>query len=380
MKKIFTLCAALICAAAMAFSAESTTPINDNGWLRYDDGNNCSGKAACSKWGVVFSGSNGPISRVAIYLDKLANYENRTIIMRVATSRMENAPETTKYTQVLTPDASTAGWQDIKLPEEISCSSWQYIWVYIELQSPYTTPHTFYAMAHTTNKSGHNDSYYFDTNYNQWLVNDYPFMIRGYFKNMVPVDKTELGKAIDELNELSGYVATASLAYPDLDLSDITDYLATAISNAQAVNEDANAKQSDVDEATADAQSAAQQAKEDILQTAKDYFSAELEGLIEEDEKDECRMIITSAMDKVAQYEWNDNKSTLENIIAAYTAGKDIYDKALAALNTCRGEATGIEDVDAFSNFGESRRTLREGVLYIERDGKTYNAQGAQVR
>ena len=118
MKKIFTLCAALICAAAMAFSAESTTPINDNGWLRYDDGNNCSGKAACSKWGVVFSGSNGPISRVAIYLDKLANYENRTIIMRVATSRMENAPETTNTRKSLLRMPRRQGGKTLNYPKK----------------------------------------------------------------------------------------------------------------------------------------------------------------------------------------------------------------------------------------------------------------------
>ena len=39
-----------------------------------------------------------------------------------------------------------------------------------------------------------------------------------------------------------------------------------------------------------------------------------------------------------------------------------------------------IDNIDASATFGGSRKLLRNGVLLIERNGKTYNAQGAEVR
>ena len=49
--------------------------------------------------------------------------------------------------------------------------------------------------------------------------------------------------------------------------------------------------------------------------------------------------------------------------------------------NICAISTEAIDNIDASAKFGGSRKLLRNGVLYILRpDGKTYNAQGAQVQ
>jgi hypothetical protein len=46
------------------------------------------------------------------------------------------------------------------------------------------------------------------------------------------------------------------------------------------------------------------------------------------------------------------------------------------------GEPQGIKDVEASGNANNSitRKVLMDGVIYIVRDGKTYNALGTEVR
>ena len=45
-----------------------------------------------------------------------------------------------------------------------------------------------------------------------------------------------------------------------------------------------------------------------------------------------------------------------------------------------KSKGQGIEDVEASATFGGAQKILRDGQLLIERNGKTYNAQGAEMR
>ena len=45
-----------------------------------------------------------------------------------------------------------------------------------------------------------------------------------------------------------------------------------------------------------------------------------------------------------------------------------------------QGGANAIDNIDASAKIGGSHKLLRDGQLYIERNGKTYNAQGAEVK
>ena len=51
-----------------------------------------------------------------------------------------------------------------------------------------------------------------------------------------------------------------------------------------------------------------------------------------------------------------------------------------AVFEKSQGGATGIEDIEASATFDGAQKILRNGQLLIERNGKTYNAQGVEVR
>ena len=58
----------------------------------------------------------------------------------------------------------------------------------------------------------------------------------------------------------------------------------------------------------------------------------------------------------------------------------DMTVTAVFEMTKNQGGATAIDNIDASVTFGGSRKFLRDGQLLIERNGKTYNAQGAEVR
>ena len=53
---------------------------------------------------------------------------------------------------------------------------------------------------------------------------------------------------------------------------------------------------------------------------------------------------------------------------------------AVFEMTKNQGGANAIEDIDASAKIGGSHKLLRDGQLFIERNGKTYNAQGAEVK
>ena len=56
-----------------------------------------------------------------------------------------------------------------------------------------------------------------------------------------------------------------------------------------------------------------------------------------------------------------------------------IADMTVTALFE-KSKGQGIEDVEASATFDGAQKIIRNGQLFIERNGKTYNAQGAEVR
>lgn len=53
---------------------------------------------------------------------------------------------------------------------------------------------------------------------------------------------------------------------------------------------------------------------------------------------------------------------------------------AVFEMTKNQGGANAIDNIDASAKIGGSHKLLRDGQLFIERDGKTYNAQGAEVK
>lgn len=62
------------------------------------------------------------------------------------------------------------------------------------------------------------------------------------------------------------------------------------------------------------------------------------------------------------------------NIIADMTV------TAVFEMTKNQGGANAIDNIDASAKIGGSHKLLRDGQLFIERNGKTYNAQGAEIR
>ena len=92
----------------------------------------------------------------------------------------------------------------------------------------------------------------------------------------------------------------------------------------------------------------------------------------------QCQQIIADAKSKIDALEWDDNKSVEENIAILDPAIKKILADADAALAAAR-TATGIEEMSTVNCQLSTKKFFRNGQLYIERDGKLYNAAGAEV-
>jgi surface protein len=112
------------------------------------------------------------------------------------------------------------------------------------------------------------------------------------------------------------------------------------------------------------------------LKTKAD-IKADLESKLMPGDNAECRQIIADAKDAVDALEWDGAKSVEENIAILDPKIQKILTDTDAALAAAR-LAAGMESVRS-SNI-RTQKLIRDGQIFILRDGKTFNALGAEVR
>ena len=149
--------------------------------------------------------------------------------------------------------------------------------------------------------------------------------------------------------------------------------LQTAIETAQAVYNTAGVQRPEIQEATKKAHEAFVTAVEALMDKAKKEMKAELDQMDVKD-CDKCHNIIADAKDEVDALTWDYSKNVKVNTDALYGDGQSIYSKAQQQISL----ATGIGSVQ--NSEVRIQKVVRDGQLLIIRDGKMYNAQGAEVR
>ena len=186
--------------------------------------------------------------------------------------------------------------------------------------------------------------------------------------------------------ELEQWMFAISMVYQLYDMTGDADGYAemeALLVDASEIDDKADATLEEINAQIATLKEAANAHKAEIVLYYQLLGEEELDALLEEGDSEECQKIIADAKDALnAALVWNDEIGYIENIDALAEAFGAIYDQAVLDLAAQRaGEhATAIETVESQKSAIESRKFFRNGVLYIEHNGKRYNVLGAEVK
>ncbi len=121
-------------------------------------------------------------------------------------------------------------------------------------------------------------------------------------------------------------------------------------------------------------------AKETALKDILDEYKTALDELLQDNDTEECLLVVSNAKDAVDAIQWDDSKSFSENLSAIYTACVEIYLQAEADLAAIREKETPTGMDETADGSDRPRKVIIRGQLYILHHGAVYNANGARVR
>ena len=124
------------------------------------------------------------------------------------------------------------------------------------------------------------------------------------------------------------------------------------------------------------AQQALDDAISDALAMGKDALVAQLNGLALATDDEICQQIIADAVAYVMALDWDEAKTVSVNLQDLMAAAEYIYYNTIQALEEARIE-TAIDNANA--EF-KAVKVIRDGKVFIEKNGVIYNVQGALVR
>ncbi len=195
----------------------------------------------------------------------------------------------------------------------------------------------------------------------------------GYFTSSKAITdaKAQLKALIDDMNALYDFAAQY---IPASELSSFK----TAIEAAEGVYDNPASTLAEVNAAI----SVAQMTLDDGITTVMTEGKAALKDFVGDkllpNDNAECKKIVKDAQDKIDALTWDDTKSVTENIAILDPAIKKILEDVDAALAAARSEM-GVETIEN-GRLNDVQKVMRDGRLYIIRDGKMYNAVGAEVK
>ena len=189
------------------------------------------------------------------------------------------------------------------------------------------------------------------------------------------VDKEPIEVALDSLiGELYNLYVFAGLYMNDEQRQFIKDHVNAA--DAVLINPN-----STLEELTTAKETAATQLLTDagvVLLIAQQQACADLDALLEPGDSEACKTIIADAKNVVLNIAWDSTKSVEENRAIITKTISDNYQLAMTNLEAQReAERAGIENVRGANE--QAGKFIKNGQLFIIRDGKVYNALGAQI-
>ena len=201
--------------------------------------------------------------------------------------------------------------------------------------------------------------------------------------------KADLQNQSDNEAEIKAEKETLKAAIVDLSSMKIfaRDYLAdtdlaseidNSIIAAQAVYDNPNATLAEVQTAVKNANDAIADFKEEMLPEAKARSKAGLNGLLQPGDNQKCQDIVAAAVAQVdVLIVWDDTKNATQNIVNLAQVVQKLYNDTKAAVEAAR-TSTNFEAVQ--QSAIRNQKVIRNGQLLIIRDGKIYNATGAEVK
>ena len=114
-----------------------------------------------------------------------------------------------------------------------------------------------------------------------------------------------------------------------------------------------------------------------MLPEAKAGFKAGLNGLLKPGDNQQCKDIVAAAVAQVdVLIVWDDTKNATQNIVNLVQIAQKLYNDTKAAVEAAR-TSTNFEAVQ--QSAIRNQKIIRNGQLLIIRDGKTFNAAGAEL-
>lgn len=202
----------------------------------------------------------------------------------------------------------------------------------------------------------------------------------GYFTTY-QVDPADIQKAKDDLMELV-YLASDVVEWLSEDnRTSEAMQLNTAIGAALNVCYDEEATLEEVDAQRTALETELSKSSNFVLSYMQNQAADELNGLLEADDSEACKKIISNAIAYIMTLTWDSSKSFIEAYKSLEKTIQEVIHEAKINLVNQRqkDEATGLEP-PIVNGKCPNGKLIRDGRLYILRDGKMYNAQGVEVK
>ena len=193
----------------------------------------------------------------------------------------------------------------------------------------------------------------------------------------------DIAAAKEELNQ---WMFVIGMVYQVYDMTGDADGYAemeALLVDASVIDLKEDATLAEINAQIATLKEAAESHKAEVILYYQILGAEELNALLEEGDSEECKQIIADAIEALnTSLVWNDEISYIDNIDALAYIFDAVYEQAVLDLAAQRaGEhATAIETVESQKSNVESRKVFRNGILYIEHNGKRFNAQGTEVK
>ena len=187
----------------------------------------------------------------------------------------------------------------------------------------------------------------------------------------IKAEKEKLYAAILDLSTMKIF------AHDYLSDNDLVTEINNCIIAAQVVYDNSNATLADVQTAVKNANDAIADFKEEMLPKAKAGFKAGLNGLLQPGDNQKCQDIVAAAVAQVdVLIVWDDTKNATQNILNLVQIAEKLYNDTKAAVEAAR-TSTNFDAVQ--QSAIRNQKVIRNGQLLIIRDGKTFNAAGAEL-
>ncbi|MBO4249653.1 MAG: BspA family leucine-rich repeat surface protein [Paludibacteraceae bacterium] len=201
----------------------------------------------------------------------------------------------------------------------------------------------------------------------------------GYFTTY-QVDPADLQQAKDDLMELV-YLASDVVEWLSEDnRTSEAMQLNTAIGAALNVCYDEEVTLEEVDAQRTALEAELSKSSNFVLSYLQNQAADELNGLLESDDSEECKKIISNAINYIMTLTWDSGKSFIDAYKSLEKTIQEVIHEAKINLVNQRqkDEATGIENVQ--SDNVPCTKVMKDGQLYLMYKGTMYNVQGARVK